>query len=78
MDQNPYNTLSVNTYKDNEALLLLDVPGQPAKTCPLAAPKRFSPGGIAKASGFDDGPAHAKAASAKGRALDDATQISNT
>jgi hypothetical protein len=41
IDQNPYNTLSVNTYKDNEALLLFGVPGQPAKTCPLADPKRF-------------------------------------
>jgi len=35
-------------------------------------------GGIAKAFGLDDGPAHMQAAIVKGRALGDATQALNT
>jgi hypothetical protein len=34
---------------------------------------KYMPGGIAKASGLDDGPAHTKAAIVKGQALGDAT-----
>jgi len=38
---NPDNLENIYTYKDDEALLLLGVPGMPAKTHPLADPKRF-------------------------------------
>jgi hypothetical protein len=38
---NPDNPENIYTYKDNEALLLLGVPGKPAKTHPLANPKRL-------------------------------------
>lgn len=38
---NPDNPENIYAYKDNEALLLLGVPGKPARTHPLADPKRF-------------------------------------